>query len=423
MINVKFFSYWEYGRAGRKFRIVTKKIRLALSSTRTVHYIVPECCPAIIQGRGPDMNLKAHLVISFIIIMSAASIGAQEPFFYDGTRALSLGKAFSALADDENALFYNPAGLTRMEGHRISLSGYIQQYSWTFDEQAIEGINPNFTDRGFTVSYVQNRFGISFSMTGKGWWDHIDFGRWMPEGTVINSERRVDYERYVTACYAHEILSWISLGITGKYLHFSSHFGSSLIDDLDGVTFDIGLLLDPSDRLSIGLNLQNTISSDINYAVYNDFSTIAFLSELPVNLTIGISWLPIDALTIAADVRNIFQDDVKNAISDYILEFKRSYHLGTEWRPTSGLALRAGYYKCERPVHRMYPVTPFGDTGPDSYEYETYNNFALGAGYFYRGFSFDLGVKFDDRKSKMDESPSTLRDSTAMGSASISYTF
>jgi hypothetical protein len=106
-----------------------------------------------------------------------------------------------------------------------------------------------------------------------------------------------------------------------------------------------------------------------------------------------------------------------------MLEFKRSYHLGTEWRPTSGLALRAGYYRCERPIDQLYPVTPFGDTGPDSYEYETYNNFALGAGYFYRGFSFDLGVKFDDRESKMDESPSTLRDSTAMGSASISYTF
>ena len=372
------------------------------------------------------MNLKAFLVTLYVIILSATSIGAQEPFFYDGTRALSMGKAFTGLADDENALFYNPAGLTRIDGRTIALSGYIQQYSWELMVWGLEGWAPNFTDRGFTISYVQNRFGISFSQTGKGWWDNIKMGLWEVDepGFTYRILKPVDYERYVTACYAHEILSWISLGITGKYLHFSPYTEFKIFDDTDGVTFDIGLLLYPFDRLSIGLNLQNVVSSEIDYAVYNDYSSIAYLSELPINLTAGISWLPIDALSITADVRNILQDDVKSTVNDYMLEFKRSYHLGIEWRSTFGLALRGGYYRCERPVDHVYPVTPFGEAGPDYYEYETYNNFALGAGYMYEGFSFDLGVKLDDRKSKMDESTtSKLRDSTAMGSASISYSF
>ena len=372
------------------------------------------------------MILKVLLVTAFIISLPVVSIHAQEPFFYDGTRALSLGKAFTGLADDENALFYNPAGLTRIDGRTISLSGYIQQYSW---EVTIFNMAPNFTDRGYSVSYVQHRFGFSYSMTGKGWWeswereDLEEREIYMPEGSTL-STRWVNYEHYLTASYAHEILPWLDLGLTGKYLHFSPHSDIERLGDRDGFTFDLGLLLNPADRLSIGLNLLNAVSSEINYAVYNDYSTVAWLSELPVNLTVGIVWLPIDALTIMADVRNLLQDDVKNAFIDYNLEFKRSYHFGLEWRPTAGLALRGGYYRCERPVRQVYPVTPFGDTGPDRYEYDTYNNFALGAGYDYQGFSFDLGVKLDDRKSKMDESTtSQVRDCTAMGSASISYTF
>ena len=369
------------------------------------------------------MILKVLLVTAFIISLPVASICAQEPFFYDGTRTLSLGKAFTGLADDENALFYNPAGLTRIDVRAISLSGYIQQYSW---EVAIFNMAPNFTDRGFTLSYVQNSFGISYSLTGKGWWESWDREEreiYMPEGSTL-STRWVNYEHYLTASYAHEILPWLDLGLTGKYLHFSPHSDIERLGDRDGFTFDLGLLIYPFDRLSIGLNLLNALSSDINYAVYNDYSSVAWLSELPVNLTVGIAWLPIDALTIMADVRNLLQDDVKNAINEHLLEFKRSYHLGIEWRPTSGLALRGGYYRCERPVRQVYPLTPFGDTGPDYYEYETYNNFSLGAVYLYRGFSFDLGVKLDDRKSKMDESTtSQVRDNTAMGSASISYTF
>ncbi len=371
-------------------------------------------------------KLTIYIPILSILLLSAISLSAQEPYFCDGTRALSMGKAFTALADDENALFYNPAGLTRIEGQRIVLSGYIQQYAWEATIEQLEGWAPNFTDRGYTVSYTRQRFGISYSMTGKGRWESIDFEErniYMPEGTSF-SDRPVNYEHYLTVGYAHEILPWLDLGLSGKYLHFSPHVDSERLADRDGFTFDLSLLFYPADRLSIGLNLQNVISSEIDYAVFNDYSTIAYLSELPANLTAGIAWLPIDALSITADVRNLLQDDVKSAINDYMLEFKRSYHFGIEWRSTFGLALRGGYYRCERAVDLVYPVTPFGDTGPDYYEYEAYNNFSLGAGYTNKGFSFDLGAKLDDRSSKMNESStSQVRGTTAMGSASISYSF
>lgn len=368
-------------------------------------------------------KLRVYIPILSILLLSATSLSAQEPYFYDGTRSLSMGKAFVGLADDENAIFYNPACLSRIEGHKVSLSGYIQQYSWEVTVWPLAGWKPNYTDRGFTASYVQKRFGISFSYTGKGWWEDVTISDWM-SGTSY-TKKPMDYEKYVAASYAHDILPWFSLGLTGKYLHFSPSAETDLLENSDGVTFDLGFLFDPVDRLSIGINLVNLLSSDINYAVYNDYTGINWLNELPINVTFGLAWLPIEALSLSADVRNLLQDDVSPAVGDYILEFKRSYHLGLEWRPTAGVSLRAGYYLADKAVDRINPVLPFGSpSGTDYYEYEKYNNFAFGAGFLYRRVTFDIGVKIDDRSSKMEESEtSELQDNTAMGSASLSYTF
>ncbi|PLX89928.1 MAG: hypothetical protein C0618_00005, partial [Desulfuromonas sp.] len=43
------------------------------------------------------------------------------PHFYKGVRPLGMGGAFTAVADDENALFYNPAGLNRVESWSMGL--------------------------------------------------------------------------------------------------------------------------------------------------------------------------------------------------------------------------------------------------------------------------------------------------------------
>ncbi|MGM0453107.1 MAG: hypothetical protein ACQERN_08070, partial [Thermodesulfobacteriota bacterium] len=40
---------------------------------------------------------------------------------YDGIRPLGMGNAFTAVADDENAVFYNPAGLSMMSGFQLGV--------------------------------------------------------------------------------------------------------------------------------------------------------------------------------------------------------------------------------------------------------------------------------------------------------------
>lgn len=59
----------------------------------------------------------AGLMLAVPASMAARAASAEPlPLFYQGIRPLGMGGAFTAVADDENAMFYNPAGLNSIEG-------------------------------------------------------------------------------------------------------------------------------------------------------------------------------------------------------------------------------------------------------------------------------------------------------------------
>src|SRR3989338_7925440 len=67
-----------------------------------------------------EMNRFAKATFAFILLAVFYFPGkapAEElPLFYQGLRPLGMGGAFTAVADDENAIFYNPAGMNNIEG-------------------------------------------------------------------------------------------------------------------------------------------------------------------------------------------------------------------------------------------------------------------------------------------------------------------
>jgi hypothetical protein len=376
--------------------------------------------------KGLTMFSRTICVTFILLLMLPAHTAGQEPFFHDGTRPLSMGKAFTAMAGDENAVFYNPAGLARFEGQRLSVSGYIQQYSWHLIYAPVDGFNPNFTDRGLLAGYARRGFGVFYSVTGRGWWENVTMGGrtiFIPDAEQY-TVKPVNYEHCLAASLARDMTAWLSVGLTGKYLHFSDYWDTDPLENSDGASLDAGAVFYISEKLSAGVSLINLLATDIEYAVYNDYSTVAYFSELPVNLAAGIAWHPLDALTVTADARNILEDDVKSAFDETKLEFKRSYHAGVEWRPAGWLSLRAGWYFNQRVVRREFPVVPFGSPGGEAYEYAKYNALTLGAGFLYRGVSFDLAIKMDDRRERMDEKETIeMEGTTVLGSAALSYSF
>jgi hypothetical protein len=70
------------------------------------------------MDRMRSMRMKIWITALLILTMYlGGTVCADElPVFYKGIRPLGMGGAFTAVADDENAMFYNPAGLNEIKG-------------------------------------------------------------------------------------------------------------------------------------------------------------------------------------------------------------------------------------------------------------------------------------------------------------------
>ncbi|MEI8218495.1 MAG: hypothetical protein WCG51_05560 [Elusimicrobiota bacterium] len=65
-------------------------------------------------------TIKRFICLSITAtLLSATVIAAETPVFFRGVRPLGMGGAFVALSDDQNAIFYNPAGLTQRQGSQF----------------------------------------------------------------------------------------------------------------------------------------------------------------------------------------------------------------------------------------------------------------------------------------------------------------
>jgi hypothetical protein len=63
------------------------------------------------------------------VVLSSDGLAKAYPNFYRGVRPLGMGNAFTAICDDENALFYNPAGLAEISTFSMGIINPIVDVS------------------------------------------------------------------------------------------------------------------------------------------------------------------------------------------------------------------------------------------------------------------------------------------------------
>ncbi|WP_419658180.1 putative membrane protein [Desulfosarcina variabilis str. Montpellier] len=94
--------------------------------------------------------LKGCIYSILVFIFTNLPVLADPWISYPGTRARSMGGAFTAVADDSSAIWYNPAGLTGKKGIDV-----IVEYS-----QAVDIENSEFTNG-------ENKFFVAADFRGK----------------------------------------------------------------------------------------------------------------------------------------------------------------------------------------------------------------------------------------------------------------
>ena len=69
--------------------------------------------------------MRTITLVALLVLASQASSAAETASFLNigvGARALGMGGAYTALADDANALYWNPAGLSKLEQREFTAS-------------------------------------------------------------------------------------------------------------------------------------------------------------------------------------------------------------------------------------------------------------------------------------------------------------
>src|SRR5688572_12153496 len=157
-----------------------------------------------VTRRGRVRSTGILVALALFFLAAAPAFPAGFSIFAQGAKASGMGLAFTAVADDPSAIFYNPAGL----GWQTHFSGQVGGSLLTKVAGEFEGANP-FPGTGFGVEQQHEtsfllpttyavvpltsnvNFGLGiFAPYGLGfrWEDAEEFsGRFIGQNTVIRS--------------------------------------------------------------------------------------------------------------------------------------------------------------------------------------------------------------------------------------------
>jgi len=245
-------------------------------------------------------------------------------------RTLGMGGAHTALSDDGEGLFTNPAGLG--ETKYLQMSGVSRRLF--LDETA-------YFILGFSMPTEYGHIGLGYASaytTGSYATTRDNDNR-----IIINPSLEVmAYDsNVILLSYAknfpqqeNEFLKKLSLGCNLKFFNQSITGGNSGAKGT-GINLDIGVMYNPVNWLKSGLNLQNMLGGSINWN--NSSDKIG-----------GYYKLGFAANVLGASTEALYKHEQKLiAAFDYdlphdSLDSAALMHVGLEWLPIKNIALRCG---------------------------------------------------------------------------------
>lgn len=209
-----------------------------------------------------------------------------------GTRPVAMGYAFVGLADDENATYWNPAGLTKVDGFQAGLSQLDHWGLVTYNYAALT-----------IPSFGQNQaLGIAVISSGDDMMSelsvHAGYGfriQFISVGASV---------KYRSASFGKNTLSENSYRVFDPE-EISIGMGQQVTGNAFGLGLDLGLLVHINESIQIGLMARDYkapmqwSSSAVQSTTYSTKGDYA--EDLPMELLFGASGKIGNELTVVAD--------------------------------------------------------------------------------------------------------------------------
>ncbi len=192
------------------------------------------------------------------------TVGGQFLKIGIGARAAAMGSAFVSVADDATALYWNPAGIARIDKSVIS----INHCAWL--------ANTNLTQAGyiFHVGFMPGTIGISARSLYMDSQEVTTVFRPDGEGQSFSAG-----DMAIGVSYARSLTDKFSTGITASYVQstLATYKSSAMV-------FDFGTLYNTGYRsLKVGMAIQN-IGSDMTFIDQTVKMPTVFQVGLSMNL-------------------------------------------------------------------------------------------------------------------------------------------
>jgi len=412
------------------------------------------------------MRAARGLAVLMVLMFSATSaMAAGFRLPEAGAKAMGMGFAFTAQADDPSAIYFNPAGILQLEGTNF-MAGvtYVKENGGDFTGitplTAGASVSETQKDLNFWIpnAYVTKKASPNFAY-GVGTFAPFGLGQeYQNRDTSIfrGQITKIDLQTVVfnptVAFKINDVLS-VGAGIdfmygkaklakTGNVAGVGNIFKLDLDGDGTAWGYNFGALLVPSKNWKIGFSHRSPFSLDIkngDVKIREINSTIPFVPgtggpftaaqvfggtsfdtkgstrlDMPATTALGIAYIR-DRLTIEVDLDwtwwssydalNIDLQDNKVLLPDSNTrkDWKDvvALRIGGEYRVTDPLALRLGFAYDPTPV----PADTMGPELPDASRLQ----YTAGAGYKYGNWVFDGSYMYIQKK---DRSVSNISGTT-----------
>lgn len=429
------------------------------------------------------MRTLVFPAVLVFLVMSCVPViyGAGFSIYEQGTTATGMAGAFAAKADDATAVFYNPAGISQLEGTHLSIglsmippdAKMTDPYGmeWETDDQTFWV--PNF----YATHSLNEKWDLGFGVTapfglGMDWSNNEDFiYRYLVKDVTIESiyvTPVISYsfnENWSIAAGAMWVTSDVeylaAVDMTPVEEALSAALGtdielpdSELSLEGDNENGDWGFSLavhGQIDRLHLGLAYRSAVdvaydgqaTFDVPPSGYGDTvddivnsyfpdTNGATSIEMPESIQVGIGYDITDSFYAEFDVlwhgwssyKSLDIDFEEPSLTD--VEQRKdwddvmSYRLGLHYQMTDEFAIFCGYYFDETPIpdETLDPILPGADR----------NSFQLGASYEFGNLKLEgayMYLDFEDRETTVNYRGinGSYESVTHILSAQLSYSF
>jgi len=246
----------------------------------------------------------AFIMTPSYYLMAALNSGAAFLKIGAGARPAAMGGAYTAMADDVNAIYYNPGGLGNLSRRELGAT----HAEWLLDTK--------FDFVGYAQPTQHGVFGLGVTRLAAGSFEGRDANRQASSGfDAADTAYTVSYARGLTGLAAS---GRVALGGNLKLL--KSQIGAY---SAQTVAFDLGAHYQARSR-----------PVRLGFSVLNIGRGMKFLDQvdpLPLTLAAGAAYRLGGALNLAMDVRREVNDK------------RTDIGIGTEYALLPSFSLRAGY--------------------------------------------------------------------------------